>query len=107
MSDLGQIYALHPTEAMTALQLAAAYGLNEGDYVVMEHSDFSNPAYIHLTERDDNTYFKKEALWGDDGDTTTSTVEGLEGKKTYKKRVERGEYDNPQTPTPGYRVGIQ
>ena len=106
MSDLGQIYALHPTVNMTALQLAEAYGLGAADYVVMNHTDMSDPAYIHLTERDDERYYTREILWGDNADPSTPLYDGRESRQAFQRRFDAGETDSPIDDSDIPHVGV-
>ncbi len=105
MPDLGPIFALHPTLNMTALQLAAAYGLDVTDYIVLNHTDMSDPRYIHLTERDDGIYYKREVLWGDDG-TTDRNYNGRESRQAFQRRQQAGETDSPVDDSDTPHVGV-
>lgn len=110
MADLGQIYAIHPSGGVTSAQIAAAYNLEEDDYIVV--SDDANPPagfrwdkYINLYPREDGRYYSKEVLWGDNGDESTPLYDGREVKRGYERRAKAGEIDNPIN-TAGPDVGV-
>lgn len=85
-----QPYVVHPSTTQTAAEIAALYGLSEGEYIPA--NQFTEPAhtwhqYIHLYERDDGAYRNIKQELGD-----TGTYEYVD--KIVKRKNRDGRYPN-------------
>lgn len=68
MAQIQPTFVVHPSDGVTASQLAALYGLSNGEWIEGPSPANTWPFYIHLYVRDDGAYCDiKQELGNEDG----------------------------------------